>query len=240
MAMYGEGKTRGKVAELLIEAATNQALAALVLRDAAEPCRSWVKLHLDNIYESIRRRASGGVQPNLNLDLVRQLVIALPPLAEQHRIAAEVDRLLSVVEELVQTYIVSEKRSQRLRQAILKRAFEGQLVSQDPNDEPASMLLSRIGAERTRLPSAVGGETKGKRGRGGAMSRSGSTVRKTVEVALAEAKSALTPEQLFTATGHGPETIDEFYAELKSGVAAGQIEEVRSDSNGILLRAKRA
>ena len=46
------------------------------------------------------------------------------------------------------------------------------------------------------------------------------------------------PEQLFAATGHLPDTIDEFYAELKAGVAAGQVEEVRSGTEGVLLRVK--
>ncbi len=73
---------------------------------------------------------------------------ALPPLAEQHRIVAEVDRRVSVVEELEAVVAANLKRAERLRQAILKRAFEGRLVPQDPDDEPASVLLEKIRAER--------------------------------------------------------------------------------------------
>jgi type I restriction enzyme S subunit len=47
------------------------------------------------------------------------------------------------------------KRADRLRQAILRRAFEGKLVPQDPNDEPAGALLERIGAERAKLDQAA-------------------------------------------------------------------------------------
>lgn len=74
--------------------------------------------------------------------------IPLPPLAEQRDIAEEVGRLFSVADE-VETSVRSQlTRIARLRQSILKSAFEGKLVDQDPNDEPASALLARIRAER--------------------------------------------------------------------------------------------
>jgi len=72
----------------------------------------------------------------------------LPPLAEQRRIVEEVERRLSVVEALEEALETNLRRAERLRQAILKRAFAGRLVPQEPNDEPASVLLERIRAER--------------------------------------------------------------------------------------------
>ena len=74
--------------------------------------------------------------------------VALPPLAEQCRIVAEVECRLSVIQQAEATVEASLKRAERLRQSILKRAFEGKLVPQDPNDELASVLLERIKAER--------------------------------------------------------------------------------------------
>ena len=74
--------------------------------------------------------------------------IPLPPLAEQARIVAEVERRLSVVQQAEATVEASLARADRLRQSILKQAFSGRLVPQDPNDEPASVLLERIRAER--------------------------------------------------------------------------------------------
>ena len=70
--------------------------------------------------------------------------IPLPPLAEQRRIVAEVERRLSVVQEVEAVIAANLARAERLRQSILKQAFEGKLVPQDPNDEPASVLLERI------------------------------------------------------------------------------------------------
>ena len=100
-------------------------------------------------------------RPNLNAPTVEALPIPLPSLAEQHRIVAEVERRLSVVTELEKQVEAALRRAERLRQAILKHAFEGKLVPQDPNDEPASALLARIKAER----SGQGKKTKVKEGK---------------------------------------------------------------------------
>jgi type I restriction enzyme S subunit len=93
---------------------------------------------------------------NIGQDRIRQIRIPLPPLAEQARIVAEVDRLLSVADTTEQAVRAQLARARRLRQAVLKRAFEGKLVPQDPSDEPASALLARLqnpGAEPVK-PSA--------------------------------------------------------------------------------------
>ena len=76
---------------------------------------------------------------------------ALPPIAEQARIATEVERMLSIGDEIHSDLQKDVERADRLRQSLLKRAFEGKLVPQDPNDEPASVLLERIRAERTAI-----------------------------------------------------------------------------------------
>jgi type I restriction enzyme S subunit len=118
VAMYGEGKTRGKCAELRIPATTNQALAAL--RVDPHVC-SYLKMFLEHNYEETRKVASGGVQPNLNLSLVRSIAVPLPPPVEQHRIVAEVDRRLSLVREVEAEVDANLNRAERLRQAVLAR-----------------------------------------------------------------------------------------------------------------------
>jgi type I restriction enzyme S subunit len=100
---------------------------------------------------------------------LRSYIFPLPPTSEQQRIVAEVERRLSVVEELDTSVAASLKRAERLRQAVLKRAFEGRLVPQDLNDEPAAALLERIQAGRQERPRPVQARQKparqGKRGR---------------------------------------------------------------------------
>ena len=85
---------------------------------------------------------------SINLTVLSQFPIPLPPLAEQRRIVADVERRLSVVQQTEATVEASLARAERLRQSILKQAFSGKVVPQDPDDEPASALLERIKAER--------------------------------------------------------------------------------------------
>jgi type I restriction enzyme S subunit len=94
-----------------------------------------------------RAKTTAGQQGIAGQDL-KGIPVALPPIAEQQRIVAEIERRLSVVDELDTMIAANLKRAERLRQSILKRAFEGRLVPQDPSDEPASVLLERIRRER--------------------------------------------------------------------------------------------
>jgi hypothetical protein len=131
VALYGEGKTRGKVSELRIEAASNQACAGLTFQNYNKGLREYLKKFLLNNYEAMRRLSSGGVQPNLNLGLVKNTTVPLPPLPEQFRIVAEVERHLSVSDEVEAALNANLQRAARLRQSILSRAFAGALTTQD-------------------------------------------------------------------------------------------------------------
>lgn len=149
IAMYGEGKTRGKCSELGIPATINQAIAAVVLEPAASYCKPFIKTFLWHSYEKMREQASGGVQPNLNLQIVRSIAVPLPPLDEQARIAEALTTQLEACKSQEEVTERALKQSVAQRQNLLKAAFSGQLVPQDPADEPASVLLGRIRAEHT-------------------------------------------------------------------------------------------
>ena len=102
--------------------------------------------------QPVRRRTTekihGVGRPRLGLKGIREIVLPLPPTAEQERIAANVEHQISVVDVSEQVVDLQLARCFRLRQSILKWAFEGKLADQDPDDEPASVLLERIRAER--------------------------------------------------------------------------------------------
>jgi type I restriction enzyme S subunit len=128
VAMYGEGKTRGKVTEMRLDAATNQALAALTFHPPADWIRPFVKFVLMAGYEAMRRLSSGGVQPNLNLSHIKQTIVPMPPIEEQKRITFEVDRHLSVIQATQQVITANLARAEGLRQGVLGKAFRGELV----------------------------------------------------------------------------------------------------------------
>ena len=98
---------------------------------------------------------TGTAQPKMNQEKMNGIVVALPPLAEQKRIVAKIEKLMPLVEEYGK---LEEMRLQldadlpsALEKSILQEAIQGKLVPQDPNDEPASELLKRIAAERKAL-----------------------------------------------------------------------------------------
>lgn len=72
------------------------------------------------------------------------LTLSIPPLAEQLQIISEIERRLSIADEIEQQINTNLKRAERMRQSILKKAFSGRLVPQDPNDEPAGVLLEKV------------------------------------------------------------------------------------------------
>jgi type I restriction enzyme S subunit len=112
----------------------------------------WILWVLRSQYgrHEIERLATGNQESmrNIGQERIRQIRIPLPPLAEQRRIVADIERRFSMVEKLEDAVGIDLKRAERLRRSVLKRAFEGKLVPQDPNDKPATVLLERIRQER--------------------------------------------------------------------------------------------
>lgn len=98
-------------------------------------------------YIEQRIRTTAG-QTGVSGSDVKALPVPLPPIAEQAAIVEAVEDQLSVIDHLERDLDARLQSAQSLRQSILRHAFTGQLVPQDPNDEPASELLKRIAAER--------------------------------------------------------------------------------------------
>jgi type I restriction enzyme S subunit len=147
LAMIGEGRTRGQAAILDVAAAHNQNSAAIRLQPA-KCLPEWLFYVFLARYEQTRRVGVGGQQPALNRSRVEGIALPLPPIEEQRRIVAEIEQRLSVIHAMYDSIEAAQRHSAALRRSILERAFRGELVPQDPSDEPASVLLERIRAER--------------------------------------------------------------------------------------------
>jgi type I restriction enzyme, S subunit len=158
VAMYGEGKTRGKCSELNIDTATNQALAGITLFKEYKESKQFVKWFFVKNYEEIRLLSSGGVQPNLNLTIIKNTIIPFPEHKQQIQIAKEIESRLSICDKVEENITESLEKAKALRQSILKKAFEGTLLSEEEiatckaakDYEPASVLLKKIKAEKKK------------------------------------------------------------------------------------------
>ncbi len=98
--------------------------------------------------EAIRSKFSETLQPNLSPKDLSLTTLPLCSLSEQQEVVTILATQLSVLDQQEVGMAASLQRSEALRQSILKKAFSGQLVPQDPNDEPASVLLERIAKEK--------------------------------------------------------------------------------------------
>lgn len=103
-----------------------------------------------------RAKATAG-QFNLTLEICRELPLPVPPKEEQTEIVRRVEHLFAFADQLEARIKAAQTRIDRLTQSILAKAFRGELVPQDPNDEPASVLLERIKAQRAAAPKAKRG-----------------------------------------------------------------------------------
>lgn len=112
----------------------------------------YLNVVLDYYRDTFRGNKIGAAIPHLNKNLFKSLLIGIPPLAEQVRIVSEIEKFEPFVAEYdkleQQATKLDEEIYDKLKKSILQYAIQGKLVPQDPNDEPASVLLERIRAEK--------------------------------------------------------------------------------------------
>lgn len=101
-----------------------------------------------NVYNQATDCSTGTAQKTVPLSGLREIHIPVPTLAEQERIVAEIESRFERVDALETAVDRALNDAEKLKQAVLKKAFSGELVPQNPDDEPASVLLDRIRAER--------------------------------------------------------------------------------------------
>jgi type I restriction enzyme S subunit len=132
-----------------------------VRKEVTDPAFLAYMLNSPQSLASIEAMKSGISDSGLNLTQQKFLALPIPapPMAEQHRLVEALDTAFAEIDRLAAEAASARRLLDRLDRAILAKAFRGELVPQDPNDEPASALLDRIRGER------AAGPAKSRRGR---------------------------------------------------------------------------
>jgi len=119
---------------------TDNAIYATGMPPGCEP--TFLKISLESA--NIPGLAQGGAQPFVNQKLLNSLYVPLCSISEQKEISSRYEQLVQLLAETGERLEAESTDSNKLRQSVLKAAFEGRLVSRDPTDEPASELLARL------------------------------------------------------------------------------------------------
>lgn len=191
VAMYGQGKTRGQISELLIDAATNQACATISFYLDEINLRKYVKIFFQKIYLEIRELAYGGAQPNLNLGKIKSTLVPIPPIKEQQRIVAKLDELIEYCDELEIRINESQLQNELLLKQVLLESLDLTLQKVEP---------SKTSSKKEERPSKYDPNT---------------TLMEIVELLKKHGK--LHAKELWKMSKY-PNDIDAFYAELKKQI----------------------
>lgn len=211
-----------------------------------EPLSSFLEIScntgVSRAFVESRARTTAG-QKGISGSDIKQIPLPLPPLAEQAQIVAEVEARLSEIAKMEEVIEHSLRRAELERQSILREAFAGRLVAQNPEDEPARVLLERIREERRKREALEKERRKGER----SMRKQEFTYKSTeakLYQKLAEARAPMEPGELFRRAGFKidtemdePEPAEQFFTGADHLATAGAIKEERPDDRTVLLSA---
>ncbi len=145
------GATIGKTGLLTLGGIFNQQINAIIPHIKYNSKFIYYQAVSPNFQAQIKRNASATTLPILNKGKFSELPMLTCDINEQEKIVQEIESRLSVCDKIEENITQSLQQAEALRQSILKKAFEGKLVPQDPSDEPASVLMEKIKAERAGL-----------------------------------------------------------------------------------------
>ena len=106
-------------------------------------------------FDQLTKYLKSTAQPSISITALREVIVPLPPLEEQKRIVAKIEKLMPLVDEYAESYNrlqkIDNEFEDKLKQSVLQYAMEGKLVKQNSSDEPASELIKKIENEKAEL-----------------------------------------------------------------------------------------
>jgi type I restriction enzyme S subunit len=201
----------------------------------------FVEFFVRTAREDLSQFAPATAQKNINIGILGEVAVPLPPLDEQREIVRRVETLFTLANEIEARVRAATMQTERLPQAILGRAFRGELVPTEAQlaadegreYESASTLLERIRELRKQQQPA-------QRGRGGKkmtkrVGRQAAKSRRPLAEVLHEHGKPLSAERLFDLAGFDETTVDEFYDELRGLIQEGTVRERRPNEKDVTL-----
>lgn len=180
----------------------------------------------------MKRAEKGVAVRGINIGDVRALQIAIPSIEEQHEIVRRVELLFAYADRLGTRYRAARGHVEHLMPALLAKAFRGELVPQDPNDEPASVLLERIRVERLASIETPR-EKRGSKPKMKKKDRNKQATAEQIDIAevLQTAERELSSDELLIAAGYpgdaDSESIEEFLVAVRDALKNKKITRVR-------------
>lgn len=140
IALYGA--TIGKLGFLGVDASTNQAICGIFENENVY--LHFLKYYLFHKRNKLIEKGAGGAQPNISQTILKELLIPLPPLAEQQRIVAKIEELFSSLDKGIESLKTAQEQLKVYRQAVLKWAFEGKLTEKWRNNNMESFSIEEL------------------------------------------------------------------------------------------------
>lgn len=178
----------------------------------------------------------GVTRQALTKEQILNFEIPVPSIEEQNEIVQRIEILFAYASRLEMHYQTALLQLENLTPALLAKAFRGELVPQDPNDEPASVLLERIRAERETRAKETGQHRKSARKKTG--SKVEGVMRKLTEITpthlsdILKENGSMLPERLWAASEL---KIEDFYDQLKDEELKGLLKEIRNPINDLVV-----
>lgn len=231
LLLTNSGATLGVPKICMIDATMNDGIAAFV--DLDPKSNLYLYYFWKSKTEELRLLNQGVAQPNLNTIIIKNQEIPYCSFEKQKEVVSEIESRFSVCDKLEEYITQSLRKIDTLEKDILSKAFSGNLVEQDINDEPAILLLDKIKSEKEKATKAF--EIKKKQSKNALIQIDMSKELKNIVEVLSENSTPMSAKEVWISSKH-KDDIDEFYENLKELIDNGTVVESSRQGKDVFLK----